>query len=68
MTIAGSSMAGDEGKRMPRWEQNGGFDVLAQPIAGFDRSLFAARAIYRCPGRSKARSWPRSHWHLANVG
>jgi hypothetical protein len=35
---------------------------------GFDRPLLAATTICRCSRRSKARSWPRNRWNLANVG
>jgi hypothetical protein len=33
---------------------------------GFDHPLFAAKAIYRCPSWSEARSWPGNRRNLAN--
>ncbi len=40
----------------------------AETVAETAGGVTAAKAICRCPSRSKARSWPRNRRNLANVG
>jgi hypothetical protein len=50
------------------WAEQHGSALPCRQPGGFDRPLPMLDAICRCPSRSKARSWPRSHGHLVNVG
>jgi hypothetical protein len=53
---------------MPQCGQSSAVGRYRAVTGGFDRPLPMLGAISRCLSRSKARSWPRSHQHLANVG
>jgi hypothetical protein len=53
---------------MPQCGQSSAVGRYRAVTGGFDRRLPMLGAICRCLSRSKARSWPRSHGHLANVG
>ena len=43
------------------------FSVLLPSTAGFERPLPVQGAIFCCPSRSQAQSWPRSRGHLADI-
>ena len=64
----GSEAAGGLRRGMPQCGQSSAVGRYRAVTGRFDRSLPTPGAICRCLSRSKARSWPRSHGHLANVG